>query len=115
MSYEVSLRQQPSAYYSPTACQEEPVERVGGTYEPDAEGKRDGSPTPLTPAAPSFPPGTKFRYWDDAMMQFGDVLMRAAGGPRPFRQSSAAAARFHGFSRFDGGGHFLGLKPGAPG
>jgi CubicO group peptidase (beta-lactamase class C family) len=27
------------------------------------------------------PHGTKFRYWDDAMMQFGSVLTKAAGGP----------------------------------
>jgi len=30
---------------------------------------------------PLFPPDTKFRYWDDAMMQFGNVLTHLAGEP----------------------------------
>ena len=53
---------------------------VGGSYEFDREG-RDDSWDPGPPAAPIFPPGTRFRYWDDAMMQFGNVLTKVAGQP----------------------------------
>jgi CubicO group peptidase (beta-lactamase class C family) len=54
---------------------------AGGTYEQDAAGRLDGGNTPLTPAPPLFPPGAKFRYWDKAMLQFGNVLTRLAGEP----------------------------------
>ena len=53
---------------------------VGGSYEFDAQGRGD-SWNPGPPAPPIFPPGTKFRYWDDAMSQFGNVLTKAAGQP----------------------------------
>jgi CubicO group peptidase (beta-lactamase class C family) len=53
---------------------------VGGSYEFDSRNRGD-SWNPGPPAAPIFPPGTKFRYWDDAMMQFGNVLTKAAGQP----------------------------------
>ncbi len=53
---------------------------VGGSYEFDHQNRGD-SWNPGPPAAPIFPPGTKFRYWDDAMMQFGNVLTKAAGQP----------------------------------
>jgi len=53
---------------------------VGGSYEFDSEGRGD-SWNPGPPATAIFPPGTKFRYWDDAMMQFGNVLTKVAGQP----------------------------------
>ena len=53
---------------------------VGGSYEFDSQNRGD-SWNPGPPAAPIFPPGTNFRYWDDAMMQFGNVLTKAAGRP----------------------------------
>jgi len=53
---------------------------AGGSYEFDAQGRGD-SWNPGPPAPPIFPPGTKFRYWDDAMSQFGQVLTKAAGQP----------------------------------
>ena len=53
---------------------------VGGSYEFDAQGRGD-SWNPGPPAPPIFPPGSKFRYWDDAMSQFGNVLTKAAGQP----------------------------------
>jgi CubicO group peptidase (beta-lactamase class C family) len=53
---------------------------VGGSYEFDSEGRGD-SWNPGPPATAIFPPGTKFRYWDDAIMQFGNVLTKAAGQP----------------------------------
>ena len=53
---------------------------VGGSYEFDSQ-KRGDSWNPGPPAPPLFPPGTKFRYWDDAMMQFGSLLTKAAGEP----------------------------------
>ena len=53
---------------------------VGGSYEFDSQ-RRGDSWNPGPPAPPIFPPGTKFRYWDDAMMQFGTVLTKAAGRP----------------------------------
>ncbi len=53
---------------------------AGGSYEFDRQGRGD-SWNPGPPAAPIFPPGTKFRYWDDAMMQFGHLLTKAAGQP----------------------------------
>ena len=55
---------------------------VGGGYEKDQQGRIDGDRRPETPAdTPLFPPGARFRYWDDAMTQFGHVLTRAAGEP----------------------------------
>lgn len=53
---------------------------VGGSYEFDAQGRGD-SWNPGPPAPPIFPPGTRFRYWDDAMSQFGNLLTKAAGQP----------------------------------
>ncbi len=53
---------------------------VGGGYEPDADGRQDGERRPeAAPDTPLFAPGTRFRYWDDAMTQFGHVLTLAAG------------------------------------
>jgi CubicO group peptidase (beta-lactamase class C family) len=49
-------------------------------YETDADGKGD-SWIPDPPAAPLFAPGTRFRYWDEAMMQFGNTLAKIAGQP----------------------------------
>jgi CubicO group peptidase (beta-lactamase class C family) len=40
----------------------------------------DGSETPFVPAAPVFPPGTMYSYWDDAMCMFGLVLTKIANG-----------------------------------
>ncbi len=51
---------------------------VGGSYEFDAQGRGD-SWNPGPPAPPLFAPGSKFRYWDDAMSQFGYLLTKAAG------------------------------------
>jgi len=51
---------------------------AGGSYEFDAQGRVD-SWNPGPRRHPIFPPGTKFRYWDDAMSQFGQVLTKAAG------------------------------------
>jgi CubicO group peptidase (beta-lactamase class C family) len=53
----------------------------GEGYEVDAAGRSDGGRTPLTPAPPLFAPGAKFRYWDKAMLQFGNVLTQIAGEP----------------------------------
>lgn len=53
---------------------------VGGSYEFDRLGRGD-SWNPGPPAPPIFEPGKKFRYWDDAMMQFGSLLTKAAGKP----------------------------------
>jgi CubicO group peptidase (beta-lactamase class C family) len=53
----------------------------GEGYEVDAAGRSDGGSTPLTPAPPLFAPGAKFRYWDKAMLQFGNVLTCIAGEP----------------------------------
>ena len=53
---------------------------AGGSYEFDAQGRGD-SWNPGPPAAPLFTPGSKFRYWDDAMSQFGNVLTKAARTP----------------------------------
>jgi CubicO group peptidase (beta-lactamase class C family) len=53
---------------------------AGGSYEFDSQGRGD-SWNPGPPAPPLFPPGSKFRYWDDAMSQFGSVLTKAAGVP----------------------------------
>jgi CubicO group peptidase (beta-lactamase class C family) len=53
---------------------------VGGSYEFDAQGRGD-SWNPGPPAPSIFPPGTRFRYWDDAMSQFGVLLTKAAGTP----------------------------------
>ena len=50
----------------------------GGTYALDM---LDGSRTPFIPTKPLFLPGTEFRYWDDAMREFGHVLTRIAGEP----------------------------------
>src|SRR5687768_4229803 len=55
---------------------------VGGGYEKDEQGRIDGDRDPSAPAdMPLFEPGARFRYWDDAMTQFGHVLTRAAGKP----------------------------------
>ncbi len=51
---------------------------VGGRYGDDP---LDGSKTPFKPTTPMFPPGTMYRYWDDAMRMFGKVLTRIAGEP----------------------------------
>jgi CubicO group peptidase (beta-lactamase class C family) len=53
---------------------------VGGSYEFDRQGRGD-SWNPGPPAPPLFSPGSKFRYWDDAMSQFGSVLTKTAGEP----------------------------------
>ena len=53
---------------------------VGGSYEFDDQ-KRGDSWNPGPPAPPLFPPGSKFRYWDDAMSQFGSLLTKAAREP----------------------------------
>jgi len=53
----------------------------GEGYEADAAGRSDGGDAPLSPAPPLFAPGTRFRYWDKAMLQFGNVLTRIAGEP----------------------------------
>jgi len=53
---------------------------AGCDYEPDAEGRGD-SWKPDPPASPLFEPGSRFRYWDEAMMQFASALVVAAGGP----------------------------------
>lgn len=49
-------------------------------YEADDEGKGD-SWTPDPPADPLFAPGARFRYWDEAMVQFGNTLAAIAGQP----------------------------------
>jgi CubicO group peptidase (beta-lactamase class C family) len=63
---------------------------AGGSYEFDAQGRGD-SWSPGPPAPPLFPPGTKFRYWDDAMSQLGSLLTKAAGAPldRVFKERIA--------------------------
>jgi CubicO group peptidase (beta-lactamase class C family) len=63
---------------------------AGGSYEFDAQGRGD-SWNPGPPAPPIFPPGSRFRYWDDAMSQFGNVLTKAARVPldRMFRDRIA--------------------------
>jgi len=53
---------------------------VGGSYEFDRQGRGD-SWNSGPPAPPLFSPGSKFRYWDDAMSQFGSVLTKSAGEP----------------------------------
>lgn len=53
---------------------------AGGSYEFDQDGRGD-SWNPGPPAPAIFSPGTRFRYWDDAMMQFGSLLTKAAGAP----------------------------------
>jgi CubicO group peptidase (beta-lactamase class C family) len=53
---------------------------AGGNYEFDSQGRGD-SWNPGPPAPPIFPPGSKFRYWDDAMSQFGSLLTKAAHMP----------------------------------
>jgi CubicO group peptidase (beta-lactamase class C family) len=53
---------------------------AGGSYEFDAQGRGD-SWNPGPPAPSIFSPGTKFRYWDDAMSQFGNVLAKVARTP----------------------------------
>ena len=51
----------------------------------DAEAKggylHGPSATPFTPAAPLFPPGAKYAYWDSAMNTLGLALTRIAGEP----------------------------------
>jgi acetyl esterase/lipase/CubicO group peptidase (beta-lactamase class C family) len=51
---------------------------VGGNYDDE---KVDGSDTPLSPGEPYFAPGSKYRYFDDAMRMFGHCLTRIAGEP----------------------------------
>lgn len=53
---------------------------AGGSYEFDDQQRGDAW-HPGPPAPPLFPPGSKFRYWDDAMSQFGSLLTQAAGEP----------------------------------
>jgi CubicO group peptidase (beta-lactamase class C family) len=43
------------------------------------EDSEDWSATPFVPAPPLFAPGTRFAYWDEAMIMFGRVLTRIAG------------------------------------
>jgi CubicO group peptidase (beta-lactamase class C family) len=52
--------------------------KIEGGYEADSKGRTD-SWNPEPPSEPLFPPGTMFRYWDEAMMQFGKVLTAIAG------------------------------------
>lgn len=73
-------RQYPAVTLRHFATMTSGYDSVGGSYEFDRQGRGDSwNPGPLAP--PLFPPGSKFRYWDDAMMQFGSVLTRAAGQP----------------------------------
>ena len=51
---------------------------VGATRWP-TDVSEDWSLTPYEPAAPLFPPGTAYAYWDEAMIMFGRALTRAAG------------------------------------
>jgi len=53
----------------------------GGSYDKH-EGAADANAL-VPPSPPFFPPGTRFRYWDEAMMQFGSALTKAAGEPLP--------------------------------
>jgi CubicO group peptidase (beta-lactamase class C family) len=53
---------------------------VWSDYELDSQHRGD-SWNPGPPAPPLFAPGTKFRYWDEAMMQFGEVITAIAGQP----------------------------------
>ena len=53
----------------------------GGSYDKH-EGSADANAL-VPPLAPFFPPGAKFRYWDEAMMQFGSALTAVAGEPLP--------------------------------
>jgi len=54
--------------------------KIEGGYEADSKGRTD-SWNPEPPSEPLFQPGTKFRYWDEAMMQFGKILTNIAGEP----------------------------------
>ena len=49
--------------------------------EPRGDYKHGPSRTPFQPAAPLFPPGEKFAYWDSAMNQFAHILTKIAGMP----------------------------------
>ena len=51
---------------------------IGGRYDPDAHGRRDRNAL-VKPLPPVFAPGTKFMYWDEAMMQYGYTLTQIAG------------------------------------
>jgi CubicO group peptidase (beta-lactamase class C family) len=51
----------------------------GGSYDA-YEGRSDANAL-VPPLSPLFAPGTEFRYWDEAMMQFGNALTRIAGEP----------------------------------
>jgi CubicO group peptidase (beta-lactamase class C family) len=73
-------RQYPAVTLRHFATMTSGYDSVGGSYEFDRQ-KRGDSWNPGPPAPPLFPPGSKFRYWDDAMMQFGSVLTKAAGEP----------------------------------
>lgn len=53
----------------------------GGSYDKH-EGCADANAL-VPPLAPFFPPGAKFRYWDEAMMQFGSALTAIAGETLP--------------------------------
>lgn len=43
------------------------------------EPSEDWSWTPYAPAAPHFPPGSAYAYWDEAQMMLGRVLAQASG------------------------------------
>jgi len=49
----------------------------GGSYD-RWQGRADANAL-VRPLDPVFPPGTKFHYWDEAMMQFGSALTAVAG------------------------------------
>ena len=56
---------------------------VGGWYDCDAQKTRCDANALADPAPPVFAPGTKFMYWDEAMMQYGHTLTKIAGEPLP--------------------------------
>jgi len=62
----VLAEQYPSVTLRHFATMTSGYDSAGGSYEFDAQGRGD-SWNPSPPAPPLFPPGTKFRYWDDAM------------------------------------------------
>jgi CubicO group peptidase (beta-lactamase class C family) len=79
--YEPALEEHyPKATLRHFATMTSGYDAAGGSYEFDREGRGDAwHPGPA--AARIFPPGAKFRYWDEAMMQFGNVLTKAADQP----------------------------------